>query len=56
MTAAQQALWDDDPSPSFDDIAAEIGVELRPTSPQEPGSDVEWKLQAFWPGLCGEWL
>lgn len=57
MTAAQQALWDADPSPSWDALAAEIGIELWLSSPAEPSMDVEWQAQVFWPAppaVCGE--
>jgi len=51
LTPEQQQAWDADPSPSYAAIAAEIGVDLTPTSPALPGSDVEWRVQAFWPAV-----
>lgn len=51
VDAAQQAAWDADPSPSWDESAAVCGIELSPTSPADPSMDVEWQVQAFWPAV-----
>lgn len=51
MTADQRSLWSRDPSPSWNAIAATIGVDPPLTSPEEPVGDIEWQVQAFWPDV-----
>jgi hypothetical protein len=49
--AAADPRWPEDPSPSFDEIAAAVGVETSLTSPDELPMDLDLRLQLFWPAV-----
>jgi hypothetical protein len=50
-SVASDPRWDTDPSPSYAEMAAALGIKLPLTSPELPPNGVEAQLQLFWPDV-----